>query len=82
MVTVVYGENWESLRKALWSDLCSMNDTHGHLPWIVLGAFNEARYTDERVGGKPLSIQKLKNFNNCISYCSLSDIRSSGKKWT
>jgi len=38
-------------------------------------------HTDEKVGGKLPSIQKLKNFNDCISYCSLSDIRSTRRKW-
>ena len=70
VVSFVYRENWESLGKSLRSDLCSMHDTHGHLPYMVLGDFNVARYTDEKVGRKPLSIQKLKDFNECISYCS------------
>ena len=80
--TVVYGKNWASSRKSLWAELCHISDTHSHLPWSVLGNFNVARFTDEKIDGKPLSIQKLKDFNDYISYCSLSDIISSGSKWT
>jgi len=47
-----------------------MNDAYGQLPWIVLGDFNVARLSDEKVGGKPLSIQKANDFiNDCIYYC-------------
>jgi len=47
-----------------------------------MGDFNTARFSDENVGGNPLSIKKLTDFNGCIQHCSLSDIESLGSAWT
>jgi len=47
-----------------------------------LGLFLVIIMCDENIGGKPLTIQKLKDFNDCTAYFSLSDIRSNGNKWT
>ena len=79
--TVVYTENWESARKSLWMDLCYIVDTYRDMPWAEMGDFN-VRFLDEKVGGSPLTIHKLKDFNGCISYCSLSDILYTGSIWS
>jgi len=62
--------------------MCQLSDSFSHLPWAVLGDFNIARFIEEKLGGSPLSIKKLKDFNDCISYCSLSDIASKGSSWS
>ena len=49
--------------------LCQISDSYNHLPWATLGDYDVARFLDEKIGGKPLSIHKLKDFNGCISYC-------------
>ena len=48
----------------------------------MLGDFNSARYTYEKVGGNQLSFTHLALFHNYIDHCSLSDIRSIGNKWS
>jgi len=52
------------------------------MPWAVMGDFNVVRFLDEKVGGFPLTIHKLKDFNECISYCSLPDISCTGSIWS
>jgi len=50
---------------------------------LTLGCdFKIARFSDEKIGGKSLTLQKLKDFNDCIQQCSLVDIKSIGSKWT
>jgi len=46
------------------------------------GCFNVVRFLDEKIRGSPLYIHKLKDFNDCISYCSLSDISCTGCTWS
>jgi hypothetical protein len=48
----------------------------------ILGYFNTGRYTDEKIGGKRLSLAQFKDFIECFIRCGLSDIRSSGGYWT
>ena len=49
---------------------------------MLVGDFNVARYNDEKVGGRFLSIQQLQDFNDFIDSCALSDKKSSGGKWS
>jgi len=53
-----------------------------HTPWMLVGDFNVVRYSDEKVGGRTLSIQQLQNFNDFTATCALKDIRHVGGKWT
>ena len=80
--TFVYGENWASYRKSLWAELCNISNAYSNMPWSVLGDFNVARFMNEKLSGKSLSIHQLQDFNDCISYCSLSDITSSRSIWS
>ena len=51
-------------------------------PWLLAGDFNTARFSYEKVGGRPLSFSQLNSFNDFISNCSLLDMRSMGSTWT
>ena len=47
----------------------------------MLGDFNTARYTDEKLRGKALSFANLTPFNDCINVCQLMDLKHVGFKW-
>jgi len=50
-LTLIYGENIQSRRELLWQDLTTMEVKLQHLPWLVSGDFNTARYSNEKRGG-------------------------------
>jgi len=79
---IVYGENFLSRRESLWKDLQHISGyVQGHL-WLMAGDFNTARYTNEKVGGRTLNIGQLVPFNDCVTHCNLSDMRSKGSSWS
>ena len=45
-----------TLRDSLWGELCGLNSQVTDMPWLVTGDFNTARYSSEKVGGRPLSL--------------------------
>ena len=80
-LSVVYGLNTHDERLHLWKELQVLNISHA--PWFLTGDFNTARFTNEKVGGKPLSYQQLSSFNDFVNVCSLLDLKSVGaiKAW-
>ena len=76
------GANIQSQRIPMWTDLQGIASAHTNLPWLVMGDFNTVRFTDEKLGGKPITFNKLKEFNDCIDFCSLSDMRCTGNRWS
>ena len=82
MGTVVYGSNFQQEKTSLWNDLRRLARSNASMPWIVMGDFNTVRFTDEKLGGKLLSINQLKEFNDCLDYCSLTDMKSTGNYWS
>jgi len=81
-LTVTYGENNQANRNVLWSDIRHIHASYQSMPWILVGDFNVCRFTNEKVGGKRLSIHKLKEFNDCINLCGLNDVKSIGSTWS
>lgn len=81
-ITVVYGANFKSQRLNLWNELSTISDLFADIPWAVGGDFNTARYTNEKIGGRYLSISQLRDFNECLDKCGLTDIRSTGSFWS
>jgi len=75
---IVYGENTNAGRENLWRNSTIIADHVQDSPWVVAVDFNSARYSSEKVGGKALSLAQLKPFNDCISYCKLPDLNSTG----
>jgi len=66
----------------LWADLINVATAYNQLPWMLVGDFNVARYSDEKIGGRSISIQQLQDFNDFIDSCALSDIKHIGDKWS
>ena len=81
-LTVVHGSNSYSTRNQLWNDLGHINRTYISEAWAVLGDFNIARFTDEKLGGKTLPFAKLASSNDCITKCQLMDLKHVGSKWS
>ena len=82
VISFIYGENWQFRRKVLWGELSSLAHTYNLPPWMLVGDFNVAKYSDEKVGGRTLSIQQLQDFNDFTAACALTDISHTGGKWS
>ncbi|XP_020259351.1 uncharacterized protein LOC109835749 [Asparagus officinalis] len=82
MLGVIYGENSEQIRSSLWTDIRNISAQLNNLPWLLVGDFNVCRFTSEKIGGIKLNAKKLKEFNDCLQICGLSDIKSTGSSWT
>ena len=80
--TVVYAANYHSQRVSLWKELVDISVMINDSPWAVLGDFNSARFTSEKIGGRKLTMDMLRPFNECLDLCGLSDIRSFGGSLT
>jgi len=79
---VVYGSNLSSERTLLWQDLVYLTNTFISGAWVVMGDFNTARFSDEKLGGKAFSSEKLSHINDCINSCQLKDLRHLGSIWS
>ncbi|KAK1314810.1 hypothetical protein QJS10_CPA01g01582 [Acorus calamus] len=83
-MTSVYAHNGESARTQLWEDLVSVARNSMDKPWLIGGDMNEVRYTNEKIGGRPPSLRRLKKFNRCIGACNVQDLKAVGhtRSWT
>ncbi|KAK1300424.1 hypothetical protein QJS10_CPB13g01270 [Acorus calamus] len=81
--TFVYASNDFVERLDLWQQLTSPSRSV-YLPWMVGEDFIEVWFTIEKVGGSPLNVTHLNNFNDCIDSCGLMDVSSYGNtlSWT
>ena len=50
MLSFIYGEYLTSKREVLWSELQQIHQVIYNKAWALLGGFNSARYTDEKLG--------------------------------
>ena len=77
-ITVVYGSSNPRKRTELWEEIRSLSSRTTN-PWIVLGDFNEIRYSEERIGPKArISPKNLELFNKCIEDSSLIELLTIG----
>ncbi|KAK1283060.1 hypothetical protein QJS10_CPB21g01579 [Acorus calamus] len=81
-LTTVYASNSASDRRVLWSDLQFLTIGVGPAPWIIRGDFNEVRFSNEKVGGRPAHSRRISRFNRCISTCHLQDLKATGSPFS
>ncbi|CAL9217216.1 unnamed protein product [Arabidopsis halleri] len=86
LCSFVYASNFVVDRRALWADLCHLKTTvlQPHLPWIVLGDFNEIlSMTDHsRAMDYTFNTTGMRDFQNTVSFCELGDLSSAGPNFT
>lgn len=86
LCTFVYVSNFSAERRALWGDLCHIRSTllTASTPWIVVGDFNEvfALSDHSRATDYSSNTAGMRDFQNTVSYCDISDLSSSGPAFT
>ena len=53
-----------------------------HLPWLVGGDFNEILLDNEKIGGRPKSLQQMIDFLFALDECGLRDLLFKGDVFT
>ncbi|XP_059294628.1 uncharacterized protein LOC132047627 [Lycium ferocissimum] len=81
IATFVYVYNMKEDRKELWDHLSQLSGNHKE-PWIVLGDFNVVLHREDRLGGNPVTLVEVTDFQNCIDNCGLEEIANSGSQYT
>ena len=80
LLTIVYAKCTRSERQTLWRHLRHVNPSS--LPWLVGGDFNVVTSLDERLGGLPVQVSAMQDFNDCIDDCSLRPFTTTGSRFT
>ncbi|KAK1310312.1 hypothetical protein QJS10_CPA08g00962 [Acorus calamus] len=80
--TTIYGSNNAAERISLWRDLRALAQGIGNAQWIMGGDFNEVRYSHEKMGGRRAHTRRMDKFNDCISECSLQDLKALGSHFS
>ncbi|XP_058726319.1 uncharacterized protein LOC131597652 [Vicia villosa] len=80
-LTAIYASSFEQKRKLMWDALKSIA-TSENFPWLAAGDFNDIAYATEKRGGGCVSSRKCNTFRNNTEECNLSDMGSSGPKFT
>ncbi|KAF7814603.1 reverse transcriptase [Senna tora] len=81
LVSFIYASPTLEIRKCLWNNLVNVSK-HNSLPWVVCGDFNEMLHQDEKWGGNPASLNRIKEFKECVEKSELTDLWFIGQKYT
>ena len=68
-------------RCLLWANLKKVSKHHD-LPWILMGDFNEMVDENEKLRGNPISIQRVREYRECMDCCNMLDLSFSSPKFT
>nr|XP_009789138.1 PREDICTED: uncharacterized protein LOC104236821 [Nicotiana sylvestris] len=80
-ITVVYAFNTREERRSLWQHLESMSGGIKQ-PWLVTGDFNSVLLADDRIGGNPVTMCEVVDFQECIDTCELMELPCGGSRYT
>lgn len=82
----MYAENKVERRKELWENIKAHQDSamFRNKEWVIAGDFNEILNGEEHSNfqGVGLSTAGMRDFDNIVQYCSLSDLGYQGPKFT
>ncbi|XP_061351884.1 uncharacterized protein LOC133296846 [Gastrolobium bilobum] len=81
LVTFVYGSPRRLERKLLWAELEVINNSILE-PWLLLGDFNSILHASEKVGGKEVCWDSMKEMQLCLSRCDIHDLGYKGPDFT
>lgn len=81
-LTAVYAKTTIAGRRLLWQDLVSIQASHVHGPWLVLGDFNCVLGAHEKRGGNLPNATSCYEFQQMCSSCNLLNIDTIGAAFT
>ncbi|KAI9125072.1 hypothetical protein K1719_003688 [Acacia pycnantha] len=81
ILTAVYATPQENLKQILWQSLLNFSLSMS-MPWVVFGDFSDVLSPSERIGGSGSNDFRMNLFYDRLHACKLSDMGSSGPKFT
>lgn len=79
--TIVYAQNGKEERRALWTYLSQLEEGMT-IPWLVLGDFNNVFHSDDRIGGTPVTLAEVCEFQDCLEIYKLEKMASNRSIYT
>lgn len=73
----MYGSNDKKERDQLWRDLLQIASNNSD-PWTILGDFKAILNIEDRIGA-PVRLNGVIPMRNCMTACSLFDMKSTGR---
>ena len=68
-------------RTILWNNLATVAESH-NLPWVIAGDFNKPLNSNDKFGGREISITRSLLFKECLDKCNMIDLGFSGPRFT
>ncbi|XP_065619003.1 uncharacterized protein LOC136063048 [Quercus suber] len=68
-------------RTILWNNLATVVEYH-NLSWVIARDFNEPLNTDDKFGGREISVNRSLLFKECLDKCNMIDLGFSGPRFT
>ena len=81
LTSAIYASPKYAERRLLWDNLSKVAELHA-LPWIITGDFNEVLLGEDKFGGRPISISRAINFQECLNTCGMINLGFSGPRLT
>ena len=81
ILSAVYASPRLEERTILWNNLATVAEYH-NLPWVIAGDFNKALNTDDKFGGREISVNRSLLFKECLDKCNMIDLGFSGPRFT
>ena len=81
LFSAVYASPRNAERQVLWNNLMSVADLH-NLPWVIAGDFNEPLLSEDKFGGRVVSVNRSLLFKECLDKCNMVDIGFVGPRFT
>ena len=81
LFSAIYASPRTEERSILWNNLSKVAKLHNK-PWVIAGDFNEHLIGEDKLGGRPVSINRSLLFKDCLDICNMVDIGFNGPRFT
>ncbi|XP_023883345.1 uncharacterized protein LOC111995659 [Quercus suber] len=81
LINAIYASLRLAERYILWENLKMLTNLHD-LPWALIGDFNEVLLEEEKSGGNPVCMRRVRAIKECMDACHVMDLGFSGPKFT
>lgn len=81
LLIVVYAYNTKEDRKELWEYLETIHQGNT-MPWLVMGDFNSVLNINDGIGGNPVTMAEVTDFQQYIDSCELNELPPKGSRHT
>ena len=79
--TPIYASPRSTERCVLWENLSKVVELHNK-PWVIAWDFNEPLIEEDKLRGRPMSINKSLFFKECLDKCNMVDLGFNGQRFT